>query len=75
MGCCWHSHHGPCFVGPPWWYEQTPIGPPVPRRRRREELEDYLGYLEDELKRVREEMEEAEATRSKSLRHAVPRGF
>jgi hypothetical protein len=40
------------------------MGPPVTRkRRRREEIEDYLSYLEDELKRVREELKEAEATR------------
>jgi hypothetical protein len=64
MGCCWHGYHGPWCGGPPWWYEQTPIGPPVTRRRRRrEELEDYLSYLEEELKRVREELEEAGATR------------
>lgn len=64
MGCCWHGYHGPWCGGPSWWYEQTPIGPPMtPRRRRREELEDYLDYLEEELKRVREELKEAEATR------------
>jgi hypothetical protein len=64
MGCCRQWHHGPWCGGQPWWYEQTPIGPPVTRRRRRrEDLEDYLDYLEEELKRVREELKEAEATR------------
>jgi hypothetical protein len=64
MGCCWHWHHGPWCGGPAWWYEQTPIEPPIPRRRRRrEQLEDYLDYLDGELKRVREELEEAGGTK------------
>jgi hypothetical protein len=64
MGCCWQGHHGPSCGAPAWWYEQAPIGPPVTRRRRRrEELEDYLDHLEEELRRVREELKEGEATR------------
>jgi hypothetical protein len=64
MGCCGQWHHGPWCGAPPWWYEQTPTGPPVTRRRRsREDLEDYLDHLEEELKRVREDLKEAEATR------------
>jgi hypothetical protein len=63
MGCCGGWHHGPWCGGPPWWYGQTPIGPPVSRRRlRREDLEEYLDYLEEELKRVRDELAEAKAT-------------
>jgi hypothetical protein len=64
MGCCGHWHYGHWCGGPPWSYEQAPIGPPMTRRRRRhEDLADYLEYLEDELNRVREELKEAEATR------------
>lgn len=63
MSCCSHWHHGP-WCGPPrWWYEQTAFGPPLPRRRRdRQELEDHLAYLEEELKRVREELAESKST-------------
>jgi hypothetical protein len=57
-------HHGPWCGGPPWWYEPTPLDSPTRRpRRRREDLEDYLGYLEEELKRVRHELEVAEPNR------------
>lgn len=63
MGCCWHGYHGPWYGGPPWRYQQTPVAPPTPRRRRRRgELEEHLDYLEDELKRVREELEAAGPT-------------
>jgi hypothetical protein len=48
----------------PWWYEPTPLAPPTPQpRRRREDLEDYLAYLEEELKRVRHELEQPEPNR------------
>lgn len=38
------------------------------RRRRRVELEDYLGYLEEDLKRVREESEQAADTKTEPPR-------
>lgn len=58
-----HFHQGP-WLGPPWWYEPTQESSPTRRpRRRREDLEDYLNYLEDELKRVRRELEALESTR------------
>lgn len=64
MSCCWHMHHGPWYGGPPWWYEPTPLAPPTRQpRRRREDLEDYLDYLEEEVKRVRHELARPEPNR------------
>jgi hypothetical protein len=51
-----------CGAPPPWWYEQFAAAPPARRPKRdREDLEDYLAYLEEELKRVREDLEETKA--------------
>jgi len=65
VGCCYGWHHVPyCGPPPPWWYEQFATAPPVRRpRRERGDLEDYLSYLEEELKRVREELEETKAAK------------
>jgi hypothetical protein len=65
MACC--CGHGPWHRcgGPGYWPGYGPgyYGPELarsPRRRhaRAEELEDYLGELEDELAAVRAELEE-----------------
>lgn len=64
MGCCYwgYPHRHWCGAPPPWWYEESrgvaPPPPPPRVRRSRDELEDYLEYLEEELRRVREEMKE-----------------
>lgn len=58
MSCCCGWHHATWCGGPPWMYQRTPLPPPMkPRRRRREDLEDYLDYLEEELRLVRDELE------------------
>ena len=62
--CCWHGYghrHHWCFgYGPGYEYGPRP-GPPYVRRGRRiraRDLEDYLEDLEDELARVRRELQE-----------------
>jgi hypothetical protein len=66
---CWHAHgpwcHGP-YVYPPGYYPADcypqDYYPPPPRTRRRsvdtEELADYLQRLEEEVARVRRDLDE-----------------
>ena len=62
--CCCHGHghlqHG-CFGYSPGYEYGPPPGPPYARRGRRtraRDLEDYLEDLEDELARVRRDLQE-----------------
>lgn len=72
MGCCRGWHHATQCGGTPWRYERTPLPPPPTQRRlRREELEDYLDYLKEELRRVRDELEEA-SNQSRPTRIGLP---
>jgi len=58
MSGCWHSNHDDWCGGSPWWYEPSSLASPTRQpRRRREELEDYRRYLQEELKRVGHELE------------------
>lgn len=64
MSCCCGGYHGPCRGGPRWWYEQTPIGAPeTRRRRRREDLEGQLEFLEEEVSRIRAPLDESRNSR------------
>ena len=74
MGHCWCGH-GPWhhwgygYGPPPWARDYGPeYGYGPPRRRRRapdeEDLAEYLGDLEDELRRVRVELERLRGSRA-----------
>jgi hypothetical protein len=73
MAHCWCGHgpwhHRGYGYGPPPYAYEPDYGPEdwPPRRRRRrpdeEDLADYLGELEDELRRVRVELERLRQSR------------
>jgi hypothetical protein len=63
---CWHAHgpwcHGPYVYPPQGYHPDYDYPPPPPRARRRsvdaDELADYLQRLEEEITRVRRDLDE-----------------